>query len=104
MKKTDKQEIIDVHCHCFAGMGQSERVLSGLSELRNAGVRHMAVMGLVNPGLNEQDVCKLIPEGFENLGDPLFNEADDLLELTRQSGAMLQPMLDTRMITVEALS
>lgn len=104
MKKTDKQEIIDVHCHCFAGMGQSERVLFGLNELRNAGVRHMAVMGLVNPSLDEQDVCKLIPEGFENLGDPLFNEADDLLELTRQSGAMLQPMLDTRMFTAEALS
>ena len=58
MKKTDKQEIIDDHCHCFAGIDQSERVVSGLDELRNAGVRHMAVMGLVNPSLDEQDAWK----------------------------------------------
>jgi len=101
MKKTDKQEIIDVHCHCFAGIDQSERVVSGLDELRNAGVRHMAVMGLVNPSLGEQDAWKLIPEGFEYFGDPLFNEANDLLEFTLQNDTMLFPMIDTRMLNEE---
>lgn len=103
MEKPDSQEIIDVHCHCFAGLGQFELVMSGLARLRNAGVRHMAVMGLVNTGLNEQDIWQLIPEGFENLGDPLFYEADDLLEFARQSGEMLFPMVDTRCLEMRGL-
>lgn len=74
-------------------------VTSGLARLREAGVRHLAVMGLVNPSLDDQEVWKLIPQGFPNLGGPLFNEADDLLEFTRQQGAMLFPMLDTRCFT-----
>ncbi len=98
IEKPNDQEIIDVHCHCFAGLGQTEMVARGLASLREAGVSHLAVMGLVNPSLNEQDVWKLIPEGFENLGDPLFNEAEDLLQLTQQNGGMLFPMLDTRML------
>lgn len=104
MEQSNSQEIIDVHCHCFAGLGQVEMVSGGLARLRDAGVNHMAVMGLVNPCLNEQDVWKLIPEGFDNLGDALFNEVDDLLEFTHQSNTMLFPMLDTRMLTVDALS
>jgi hypothetical protein len=104
LEKPDSQEIIDVHCHCFAGLGQTEMVSHGLARLRNAGVRHMAVMGLVNTGLNEQDIWKLIPEGFENLGDPLFYEADDLLEFTRQNGEMLFPMVDTRCLDTRGLS
>lgn len=70
-----------------------------LTRLRNAGLRHLAVMGLVNPSLKAEDVWKLIPEGFDNLGDPLFNEADDLLQFTRQNGSLLFPMLDTRFLT-----
>ncbi len=98
------QEIIDVHCHFFAGMGQAERVSHGLAQLRKEGVSHMAVMGLVNTSLNAQDVWKLIPEGFENLGDPLFNEADNLLQFAQQNGSMLFPMLDTRMLNGEIQS
>ncbi len=97
-------EIIDVHCHCFAGLGQAERVSHGLARLRDAGVSHLAVMGLVNTSLNAQDVWKLIPEGFDNLGDPLFNEADDLLKFTQQTGDMLFPMLDTRMLNSDVQS
>jgi hypothetical protein len=104
MDKSKGQEIIDVHCHCFAGLGQGEVVNTGLARLRTAGVSHMAVMGLVNLSLNEQDAWKLIPEGFDNLGDPFFNEADDLLEFTQQNGAMLFPMLDTRMLNVDVPS
>ncbi|RLB67996.1 MAG: amidohydrolase [Deltaproteobacteria bacterium] len=104
MKRVDSQEIIDVHCHFFAGSGQTALVNRGLETLRDAGLAHMAVMGLANPSLNEQDAWKLIPEGFENLGDPLFNEADDLLEFTHQNGAMLFPMLDTRMLNGEVQS
>ncbi len=97
-------EIIDVHCHCFAGLGQAERVSHGLARLRDAGVSHLAVMGLVNTSLNAQEVWKLIPEGFANLGDPLFNEADDLLQFTQQTGDMLFPMLDTRMLNGDVQS
>ncbi len=96
MNKPNNQEVIDVHCHCFAGLEQAERVHSGLAILRNAGVSHMAVMGLVNTSFNVQDIWKLIPEGFDNLGDPLFYEADDLLQFTRENGEMLFPMVDTR--------
>ena len=98
MVATGDQEIIDVHCHCFAGAGLAGMVFRGLAQLRKAGVSHMAVMGLVNPGLNAQDVWKLIPEGFENRGDPLFNEAQALLQFTQQNDSMIFPMLDTRML------
>ncbi|MCF6178291.1 MAG: amidohydrolase [Geopsychrobacter sp.] len=98
MTRVTRQEIIDVHCHCFTGAGQTESVTHGLARLREAGVSQLAVMGLVNPDLDAQQVWQLIPEGFENLGGPLFNEADDLLEFNRQSGGMLFPMLDTRML------
>lgn len=101
MKTTDKQEIIDVHCHCFAGLDQSEAVYSGLDRLRKAGVRHVAVMGLVNTSLNEADIWRLIPEGFDNLGDPLFFEADDLLQITHETGGMTFPMIDTRCMVGE---
>lgn len=104
MKRVDSQEIIDVHCHFFAGSGQAALVNHGLETLRHAGLAHMAVMGLVNTSLNEQDAWKLIPEGFENLGDPLFNEANDLLQFTHQNGRMLFPMLDTRMLNGEVQS
>ncbi|ORJ59256.1 amidohydrolase family protein [Geothermobacter hydrogeniphilus] len=102
MERVADQDIIDVHVHCFVGTGQAERIHRGLAGLRQAGVRQMAVMGLVNPDLDEREVWKLIPEGFDNLGDPLFNEADLLLELTRQSDRMLFPMLDTRMLHGQA--
>ncbi len=98
MERIGRQEIIDVHCHCFTGSGQTEIVTRGLAGLREAGVILLAVMGLVNPDLDAQEVWQLIPAGFENLGGPLFNEAAELLEFTRQSDSMLFPMLDTRML------
>lgn len=96
MEKPATQEIIDVHCHCFAGRKQAELVASGLARLRKAGVRHMAVMGLVNTRFSVQEIRKLIPDGFDNLGDPLFYEVDDLLRFARDNGGMLFPMVDTR--------
>jgi hypothetical protein len=90
------QEIIDVHCHCFAGKQLAEQVAAGLARLRSAGVRHLAVMGLVNTRLAVEDVRKLIPQGFDYFGDPLYDEADDLLRFTHDSGGMLFPMIDTR--------
>lgn len=94
----NQPEIIDVHCHCFAGHGQAASIACGLERLRAVGVSRLAVMGLVNPVLDAQQVWQLIPQGFDNLGDPRFNEADDLLEFTRQHGSLLFPMLDTRML------
>ena len=96
MAIVDVQEIIDVHCHCFAGPGQAAQVAAGLARLRAAGVSRLAVMGLVNTTFDEENIWKLIPEGFDNLGDPLFYEVDDLLRFNRDSGGMLFPMVDTR--------
>lgn len=96
MERADNQEIIDVHCHCFAGRQQAEQVQAGLARLRAAGVRQLAVMGLVNTRFARADIRRLIPEGFDNLGDPLFDEADDLLGFTDASRGMLFPMVDTR--------
>ena len=96
MARADNPEIIDVHCHCFAGRQQTPQVAAGLARLRAAGVSRMAVMGLVNTCFNLQEIQPLIPEGFENLGNPLFYEADDLLQFTRDSGGMLFPVVDTR--------
>ena len=96
MNKAYDQEIIDVHCHCFAGRELAEQVAAGLVRLRSAGVSHLAVMGLVNTSFSAEDVWKLIPEGFDYLGEPLYYEADDLLEFTNDSGGMLFPMVDTR--------
>lgn len=102
MSITDNQEIIDVHCHCFASQKQSGQVSAGLARLRHAGVSTMAVMGLVNTCFGEEEIRQLIPEGFENLGGPLFYEADDLLRFTRDSGGMIFPMVDTRCLKGDA--
>jgi len=96
MGQASCQEIIDVHCHCFTGLRQAEIVKQGLEVLRKSGLSHMAVMGLVNTQLDEQRIWELIPDYVESLGDPLFNEAADLMELTRQNGEVLFPMVDTR--------
>lgn len=96
MENPDHQEIIDVHCHCFAGLGQTEQVEPGLARLRRAGLKHLAVMGLANTGLKWDEIIRLIPGGFENLGDPLFYEADALLKFAEKSAGLLFPMLDTR--------
>lgn len=104
MGKTDQPEIIDVHCHCFAGMEQAEQVKSGLARLRRAGVRHLAVMGLGNTRLDVDDINRLIPDGFPNFGNPLYNEIDLLLQFTRQSEGMLFPMIDTRCMAADPLN
>lgn len=90
------QEIIDVHTHCFTGRWHAEDVARGLNELRKVGLRHMVVLGLVNTHLDAEAMWGLIPDFVENRGDPLFHEADDLLELTRLSDKMLVPLVDTR--------
>lgn len=98
-------EIIDVHCHCFTGYRQVLEVNAGLERLRRSGVRHLAVMGLINTALDWRAIRRLIPAGFENLGDPLFYEVDDLLNFSRDNGDMLVPMIDTRCLAgdVESL-
>ncbi len=95
------QGIIDVHCHCFVGPKQAELVAGGLRRLRRAGVAGLAVMGLFNPRPDPDDILRLIPEGFPNLGDPRFNEADTLLRLVDRHPDMLVPMIDTRCLDGE---
>lgn len=96
MGHQNRQEIIDVHCHCFTGLGQAEVVAHGFNLLRKQGLTHMAVMGLVNTHLDAKSIWNLVPDYVENLGDPLLNEVDNLLELVRQNGSILFPMVDTR--------
>ena len=91
-----QRDIVDVHCHCFAGPAQADLVRSGLARLRAAGLSHLAVMGLANTRLDQDEIRRLIPAGFEHLGDPLFYEADDLLRFERDSEGMIFPLLDTR--------
>lgn len=90
------QEIIDVHLHCFASVGQAAELGRGLERLRREGVRHLAVMGLVNTHLDERAIWNLMPSYVENRGDALFNEASDLLDLARLQGPMLVPLVDAR--------
>ena len=89
------QEIIDVHVHCFTGRGNWDLVSRQLADLARAGLRRLAVSGMVNTRLDADAVWNLLPT-YENLGGPLFHEADDLLELTRLSGHALVPLVDTR--------
>jgi hypothetical protein len=92
------QQIIDVHTHCFTGRRQADEVARGLDELRRAGLKHMVVLGMVNTHLDSQAMWGLVPDFVENRGDPLFHEADDLLELTRLSDQVIVPFVDTRHI------
>jgi len=89
------QEIIDVHVHCFTGRGDWQLVRSQLASLQQAGLRRVAVVGLVNTRLDAEAVWNLLPR-FDNLGDPLFHEAEDLLALTALSDEALVPLVDTR--------
>lgn len=88
--------IIDVHSHCFTGRQHGDEVVRGVDRLRRAGLRNMVVLGLVNTHLDSNDMWGLIPDYVENRGDPLFNEVDDLLELTRLTGQVFVPFVDTR--------
>lgn len=90
------QDIIDVHCHCYTGRRDAETIVQGLEALRRAGLRNMVVVGLVNTHLDAQDMWNLVPSFVENRGDPLFHEAEELLELTRLTGPLLIPLVDTR--------
>jgi len=90
------REIIDVHSHCFTGRWHAEEVSRGLETLRMAGLRKMAVLGLINTQLDRKAMWGLIPGYVENRGDPFFNEAEDLLELTRLTDRTLVPFVDTR--------
>lgn len=101
MEKGPSQEIIDVHCHCFAGVAQAEQIAAGLARLRQAGVRQLAVMGLTNTDLAQNDISRLVPEGFENQGDPLFYEVDTLLQFAAASHGLIFPLADTRCLAGE---
>jgi len=101
MGKGPGLEIIDVHCHCFAGVAQAEQIASGFASLRQAGVRQLAVMGLANTRLSRNDIIRLVPEGFENRGDPLFYEVDALLQFAADSDGLLFPLIDTRCLAGE---
>lgn len=90
------QEIIDVHTHCFTGRQHAGDVARDLGNLRRAGLRHMAVLGLVNTHLDAEAMWGLIPDYVENRGDPLFYEVDNLLELARFSDGVIVPFVDTR--------
>jgi Amidohydrolase len=56
----------------------------------------MAVVGLINTQLDAETMWNLIPDFVENQGDPLFFEADELLELSRLNAPLLLPLVDTR--------
>ena len=90
------QEIIDVHVHCFTGRAQAGVVSNGLEELRREGLRTMAVLGMVNTHLDSETIWNLVPRYVENHGDPLFHEAEDLLELARLNDPLILPLVDTR--------
>jgi hypothetical protein len=89
-------EIIDVHMHCFTGRWHAAAVAHDLVKLRRAGLRNMVVAGLVNTHLDSRAMWNLIPDYVDNRGDPNFNEANDLLELTRLSDRFILPFVDTR--------
>lgn len=90
------QEIIDVHSHCFTGLEHAGSVARGIRALRQAGLRHIAVMGLVNTRLNADAIWNLIPDFVENRGDELFYEVPNLLELSRLNAPTILPLVDTR--------
>ena len=90
------QEIIDVHMHCFTGLSHAATVARDLETLRRNGLQHMVVAGLVNTRLDEKEIWKLMPDYVATRGDRRFNEADDLLELTRRSDRVIVPFVDTR--------
>lgn len=88
--------IIDVHMHCFTGQAYAPDVLRNIKKLRQAGVRHLTVAGLINTKLDSDSMWGLIPDFVENRGDPLFNEVGNLLKFTGLSDQMIVPLVDTR--------
>ncbi len=51
---------------------------------------------MVNTHLDSEVMWNLVPSYVENRGDPLFNEAEDLLGLERQNAPTILPLVDTR--------
>lgn len=88
--------IIDVHMHCFTGQRHGAAIVRDIEKLRRGGLQHLVVVGLVNTYLDSEAMWNLIPDFVENHGDPLFNEAADLLELTVLSDRVIVPLVDTR--------
>lgn len=88
--------IIDVHTHCFVRVGDADKLSRGLEALQKEGLRHLAVLGLVNTHLDSRRAWDLIPGYVEDRGDPLLHEAENLLELVRMTGPVLLPFVDTR--------
>lgn len=95
------QEIIDVHVHCLAGLQHADIVSRGIEMLRSEGLRHLVVVGLVNTHLDAERAGKLLPGFAENRGNPLCHEAEDLLELARQTAPAILPLVDTRHLWAE---
>lgn len=89
------QQIIDVHTHCYTGRWHADSVMLRLAGLREAGLRHMVVAGLVNSHLDEETIWSTVSDWVDNHGDPLFNEVDDLLALAEASEGVILPFLET---------
>lgn len=95
------QEIIDVHAHCLTGLQHAAAVLQGIETLRNAGLRHLVVVGMVNTRLDAEGAMELVPAFAENRGNPLCQETEELLEYTRLTAPTLVPLVDTRHLWIE---
>ncbi|NIO40124.1 MAG: amidohydrolase, partial [Burkholderiales bacterium] len=67
---------------------------TGVAGLRAAGVSHLAVMALANTRLDASEAWALVPEGFDYLGAPSYNETDDLLQFNVENDGVIFPMLD----------
>ena len=89
-------EIIDVHTHCFLSRAKSAWFGERLATLRTAGLRHMAVVGLVNTHLDSERMWNFIPRYIDNQGDPGFFEVENLLGLAEDHAPTLVPFVDTR--------
>ncbi len=90
--------VIDVHTHCFAGPNDAAAVAGGLARLRAAGVRHLGVIGLVNPVLGREAARRLLPASVDHRGDPDLDEARDLLSFARTHAPAIVPFVDTRQL------
>ncbi|HZV81380.1 MAG TPA: amidohydrolase family protein, partial [Geobacteraceae bacterium] len=82
--------------HCFVEQRQVPDVLAAISGLRRAGIRHLAVAGMVNPHLDPGIARLLIPDFVELSCNPLCHEVEELLMVTEQSDQAVLPFVDTR--------
>lgn len=89
-------EIIDVHTHFFVKRSFGPELARGLGELRKAGVTRIVSVGLINERLSVSDAASVMPDFVKTLGDPGYDETDDILGLARDLFPMLIPFVDMR--------